>query len=72
MKCAPALNARHKQTCINWATADVTQRPCNWKSIAVSNEKKFDSAGPGMFLCYCHNIRKEERIFAKLQGGGYF
>lgn len=70
MKCAPALTVRHKQDRIKWATAHVTWRPCDWDSVVFSDEKKFNLDGPDGFAYYWHDIRKEERIFSKRQGGG--
>ena len=61
----------HKTRRVAWARQHMTWK-AEWKQLGLlfSDEKKLNVDGPDSAAYYWHDLRKEERIFSKLQQGG--
>lgn len=67
MRTAQRLTPFHKQRRLEFCRNNMNTE---WHKVWFSDEKRFNLDGCDGFLYYWHDLRREERIFSKRQGGG--
>jgi hypothetical protein len=70
MQSKPKVTAEHQTLRLDFALECIVRR-LDWRSVVVSDEKKFNLDGPDGFAHYWHDLRKEPLFrMSRVHGGG--
>ena len=66
------MTVRHRDNRLQWVRRFIGKGDIFQNKVIFRGEKTFKPDVPDGLVSYCHDLRREERIFSKRQNGGAY